>query len=107
MPSEKYGIQKKRLRGVEQGMPDGVVIDRTTGEYLLTKIHYPPETAAFILDISVSKIYEYVAETRNGFPRLSASCINGHKVKPVKITRASIMDLYNQSIVPNEKWGEE
>jgi hypothetical protein len=106
MPAEKYSIQKKRLRGVEQGMPDGIAIDRTTGEYLLMKIHYPPETAAFILDISVSKVYDYVAETRPGHPRLQASCLNGHKVKPMKVTRASILDLYAQSIVPNEKWGE-
>lgn len=61
MPAEKYSIQKKKLRGVEQGMPDGVVIDRTTGEYLLVKDRYPVEVAVFILDISISDAQKYLS----------------------------------------------
>ena len=106
MPAEKYSVQKKRLRGIEQGTPDGVVIDRSSGEILLTKLQYPPETAAFVLDISVTKVMEFLAETRPGYPTLQAACYNGLKVKPVKVTRVSILDFFARSIVPNEKWGE-
>lgn len=99
MPTTSAKI--KRLRGIEQGMPDGVVIDRTTGEYLLTKQQYPPETVAFVLDYSVSKIYELVHDER-----LDAACLNGHKRKPLKITRTSILRLQAAILVPGEKWAE-
>jgi hypothetical protein len=98
--------KKKKLRGIEQGCPDGVVIDRHTGEYLLTKIRYSAHTAAFILDVSVAKIYEYLAENREGYPSLQAACQNGHKTKPMKITRESILKLHAESLVPKEKWNE-
>jgi excisionase family DNA binding protein len=65
------------------------------------KLLYRPDEVAEILSMSKSKIYELVKDGH-----LQAHCMNGKKIKPLKITRVSIEAFYELGKVPKTDWLE-
>ena len=65
----------------------------------MDKLLYSPNEVAKLLSFSRSKIYELI---KDGY--LEAHCINGCKMKPIRITKISIKAFYRAGLVPSADW---